>query len=131
MSKKKKYKHRDTYEKRNQLLLDMGYTCYDDYLSSSLWQSIRARALYRYGGLCRFCLNSATEVHHLRYDSATLLGKTLTALVPLCRRCHHKLEFSKRGRKYSLKVVQENYQELLKKPWKYLRYALRTFLKKS
>ncbi len=81
------------YEKRNDKLLELGYTSYVAYLASDDWKKIRNRKLARYPH-CLLCGVPASQVHHLRYDYSTLLGFHDLFLVQLCSGCHKKIEFN-------------------------------------
>lgn len=82
------------YAKRNSLLKKMGYASYGDYLASELWASIRRRA-YEKGRRCHLCLTGTGEIHlhHTSYALNVLNGQDITSLVPLCAKCHNRIEF--------------------------------------
>lgn len=85
---------------REQTLKEMGYSSYAEYLASDLWKSIRKQVLDN-AKKCVLCKGKPTEVHHKNYHRPTLEGKTIDSLVPLCRFCHYRIEFTK-GKKNSL-----------------------------
>lgn len=89
-------------------LLYLAMNDYAEYLASPLWQSIRTRVLNRENRICRLCADPATQVHHRRYDKATMLGDDITRLVALCENCHQLVEFD-RGRKCSLEEADQRY----------------------
>jgi hypothetical protein len=66
---------------------------YERYLNSTLWREIRDWVVAKYGDKCAICSKKAEEVHHHDYEEATLLGLNENALVALCSRCHHLIEF--------------------------------------
>lgn len=104
-----------TYAARNVLLITLRFSSYDDYLASGLWARIRAAVLTRDNNQCRLCSKENCVVHRLNYDEATLLGESLDSLVSLCRECHTKVEFTKKGKKRMLVDVMATYQMLYNK----------------
>jgi hypothetical protein len=78
----------------------MGFASYGDYLKSDLWLSIRRRVLAEQPR-CYACKRKAWQVHHRRYDGATLRGEVLSGMVAVCKRCHSAAE-RRRGRKVAL-----------------------------
>jgi hypothetical protein len=87
------------YSARRTLLLSIGFSSYREYLSSCLWRTLRETVLSESGGLCEFCRCPATQVHHSRYDIATLTGDSLDGLHPVCGACHRNGEFFPSGDK--------------------------------
>jgi len=87
------------YENRDELLVALGWSTYDEYLLSQRWAKIRRRVLLANNMQCVVCGEPASQVHHLRYDKATLLGKDLDGLVSICPTCHHLLEYDTSGKK--------------------------------
>ena len=77
------------YAKRSAVLERLGYATYVSYLRGRVWRSIRARVL---PAPCVCCGLAATQVHHAAYDAETMRGKSLDALMPVCRRCHRRAE---------------------------------------
>ncbi len=62
---------------------------YPKYLQSETWKKKREEVFQRDGCLC-ICGQTATEVHHKRYDN---VGKEpLSDLVSLCKECHFDLQ---------------------------------------
>lgn len=90
------------YEQRDVILRQMGYSCYQEYLRSSLWRSIRQKAMVACNGECVLCRHPAKEVHHTNYSEASLRGQSIESLVPLCETCHDLGEFSTAGAKRTL-----------------------------
>jgi|SRR6185295_14794952 len=82
-----------SYSDRNRMLLEMGFASYAAYLRSQLWASIRRRVYEIKGGWCYLCGRQATELHHNRYHLADLEGRRLRYISPICRGCHHGIEF--------------------------------------
>lgn len=105
----------DSYYKRNEYLKEMGYGSYSEYLSSSLWRSIVRRVYQECGRGCRLCEHKATEIHHLGYGRKVLEGKTLKPLVPLCRECHERIEFTPDGTKRMMKEAHSAFMLLWNK----------------
>lgn len=89
------------YKARNEILREMGFASYRDYLASPLWSKIRKRVFGRDGGRCRACGEKGGQVHHQSYDLRTLKGKTIKRLLLLCRKCHEEVEVDGLGRKRS------------------------------
>lgn len=83
-----------------EILRKLGYRSYKDYLSSSLWISIRSKILST-NTVCACCNKQANTVHHRNYTEDTLTGKSSKALIALCRGCHYRIEFTN-GKKLSL-----------------------------
>lgn len=77
----------NAWQIRRASLETLGFTSYQDYLDSELWQTIRRQVLDRDLHRCR-CRKAATQVHHSDYSVATLRGERLHRLVSVCRRCH-------------------------------------------
>lgn len=94
-------KHRFVYSVRNELLLSFGYRTYREYLKSEEWAGIRAQVFAEYSE-CICCDSAAEVVHHVKYDSATLLGLHRLHLAPLCNRCHELMEIDENGDKGAL-----------------------------
>ena len=82
----------DKFQKRErQVSLNrLGYFNYRDYLKSDLWKNIRHRVKLKYDYKCcmKHCDKRAYAVHHVSYDYATMSGKNLMHLKPLCKDCH-------------------------------------------
>lgn len=80
-------------------LKSLGFLSYELYLQSDLWRSIRRRVLERDQQKCCLCDEKAKQVHHKRYDLATLKGNDLSQLFSLCRDCHRTIEFDENDKK--------------------------------
>lgn len=74
------------------------YMKYKDYLRSTLWRKIRSRVMQRDDYRCRSCGKRATQVHHMKYDQATMAGRELRWLLSLCGPCHEATTFDAVGR---------------------------------
>jgi len=96
-----KDKHAFIYSVRNELLLSFGFRSYKHYLKSEEWSAIRSAVFAEYAD-CICCSHAAEVVHHVRYDSATLLGLHRLNLAPLCKACHEAMEVDENGEKGSL-----------------------------
>lgn len=81
------------YSRRNKLLRELGFPSYATYLTSPLWHSIRLRVWHAAGWRCFGCGYRPDQVHHDRYDRATLKGATLDHLYAVCATCHKWAEF--------------------------------------
>lgn len=103
------------YTKRNDLLLDMGYTSYGEYLRSALWAKIRKRVFVRDGGQCVVCGSKADAVHHMRYTRAVFLGQADHHLLSICQTCHTRAEF-KGSRKASPSEARKSILAVAAKP---------------
>lgn len=101
-----------TYALRNALLLKMGFSSYNAYLSSELWAEIRIIIFERDNNCCKLCNLPAYAVHHLDYSEATLRGETFDGLVSICKKCHDKVEFTKNGKKRTLLQAVVRYKSL-------------------
>lgn len=88
---KQEEKRRMPYMVRNEVLKSIGYRTYKEYLASEDWKSLRKSILDRFV-FCICCDSKAQVVHHLRYDSRTLLGINNANLAPLCHKCHEAIE---------------------------------------
>lgn len=86
------------YAQRDAVLRDMGFASYDEYLASPLWSRIRAR-LFKVCDVC-VCGEAATEVHHMTYKRRYMegRGKIHKFLIPVCRKCHQRIEFDDQGK---------------------------------
>lgn len=105
------------YAERDRLLRQMGFRSYQHYLGSSLWAEIRERVLRRDGRRCRICSVIATQVHHQRYDYATLRGKNPDNLMSLCHACHETVEFDDHDRKRSPAAARKHANRLRNPQW--------------
>lgn len=101
------------YLLRNKILIGMGYKNYKDYLESRLWIKTRLKVLTRDKFKCRICGNFGGNIHHLRYDRATLLGKSIKGMITLCGECHKYIEFED-GKKLKFGKVTAKYYKALK-----------------
>ena len=96
-----KAKHAMRYAARNELLRSFGFRSYEAYLRSDEWKALRAEVLAEFPQ-CICCESKSQVVHHVRYDSATLLGVHRLHLAPLCRACHEKMEILPGGEKATM-----------------------------
>ena len=101
------------YKQRDEVLSQMGFPSYDDYLRSPLWARIRARVMKSCGELC-ICGQSATEIHHRSYKRRYMegRGKVTTFLTAICRKCHHFIEFDEEGKKTPLGLANTRLEKL-------------------
>lgn len=86
------------YKRRNDLLPEIGYASYPEYLASEDWKRIREKVLRKYPDCC-CCDQRASEVHHFSYEARVLLGLWNEMLFPICDGCHKKVEFLPDGSK--------------------------------
>lgn len=115
-SAKKKNTSRDCsdYRQRNETLriLRLANT-YSEYLSGEIWKTIRESVLERDEYKCVCCGSDACQVHHTRYNAATLIGKTLEHLFSVCRECHIKIEFRKGGAKRPMQEALWRFKKMI------------------
>ena len=78
---------------RGVLLKQLGFSSYNEYLSSDLWAEIRARILSRDNHICVVCSKRATQVHHRSYRWFVLKGECDADLASMCKGCHFSIEF--------------------------------------
>jgi hypothetical protein len=102
------------YVLRDLTIRGMGHASYRAYLRSDLWRAIRRRAFKLHGWRCKACARKTRTLHHLSYSKATMRGDDLTLLVPLCRSCHYKVEFDRKGRKRGMEGALSAYNRLLR-----------------
>jgi hypothetical protein len=86
------------YAKRNDILFELGFKNYRQYLRTSLWKEIRARKI-ALDPNCYGCGRPVEQVHHGRYHKENLTGINLKDLYSICRRCHKYCEFTRKGYK--------------------------------
>lgn len=79
------------YEYRNAALRELGFSSYKEYLASEYWQKVK-EYFPPCDQVCLMCLGTAQVLHHVRYDSWTLMGIHLECLAPLCHSCHADIE---------------------------------------
>lgn len=101
-----------SYSSRNRLLDTLGLGTYGEYLRGDLWKSIRSRVVKKAKWKCSLCAARATEVHHVAYTKAALLGTSLRSLVALCEGHHLAVEFDAAGRKRTLESARSEYKRL-------------------
>lgn len=84
------------YAERRDALTELGFSSYNAYLRSGLWARIRAAVLAAYP-LCPACRRARPrQVHHMSYALGVMRGNDRSKLVPLCRKCHRRVEFNGR-----------------------------------
>ena len=93
-------------------LLSRGITAkpkpdYKKYLKSAKWKEIRERVLIRHNHACGRCGGLAYKVHHKSYDQTVLDGLDDEQLIPVCKGCHHTVEFRRDGTKTSAREKVE------------------------
>ena len=101
------------YFERNDILKEMGFATYKDYLQSDLWKAIRTD-LFKKNRVCSLCDGVASEVHHSDYSRDTLEGVNQEGLTPICRTCHELVETFPSGDKRLGKSAQRQYDKLMK-----------------
>jgi hypothetical protein len=99
-------------------LKKLGFPDYATYLQSPLWKSIRQKVFTRDQHWCRVCENKAEQVHHTRYDLATLRGIDLSQLFSVCRDCHKTIEFDGDVKRQFWEVINITRAMLLQLPIK-------------
>jgi len=80
-------------------LADITRLPYEKYLNTALWTRIKEWVRRRDQLRCRLCSCEyaprwleSLDVHHRRYDAATLAGLDDAQLISLCRGCHTRVE---------------------------------------
>lgn len=100
------------YMRRNEVLQNLGYLGYGEYLTSRRWQVIRESVLKRDSRRCYGCGKCAIFVHHQSYSRETLTGEDLSKLVPVCRKCHKAIEYNEDGEKISLTAANNRLEAI-------------------
>jgi hypothetical protein len=103
-----------SYTNRNDILSDLGYSNYLEYLSSDLWKHT-SKSFLIINPNCCICLTKANQVHHTKYTTENLLGISYDGLVPICYKCHYKCEFTKDKVKRSLQEANNRMSQLIKR----------------
>lgn len=80
-------------------LTSLGYKSYENYLSRSLWKTIKKRVLARDRLTCKRCNGRAAIVHHRSYTLEVFKGEDDEQLVSVCEGCHHVIEFDDEGQR--------------------------------
>lgn len=80
------------YSNRKNVLSEIGYDRYADYLASELWKEIRSKKLQE-SPYCMVCAQKASQVHHFCYFDVVLCGCASDMLIPICEDCHIEIEF--------------------------------------
>lgn len=101
------------YEERNTLLKKFGFNSVQHYRQSPLWKIIREEVRRRDHYQCSVpnCLNKGEHIHHVGWNSATLLGST-KLLVSLCRKHHREVEFENGEKLFDLSLIFRRTAEL-------------------
>ncbi len=81
------------YAKRAKVLRDLGFTSYQQYLASDLWKRVKSKVFQIKGRSCELCGRPAATVHHNRYCFASMIGRRIKFLIPICHACHEEIEF--------------------------------------
>ena len=106
--------HALKYATRDELCKLFGFFSYKAYLRSDEWRAIRNGVLAEYPE-CICCHSPSKVVHHVKYDSATLLGLHSLNLAPLCRECHERIEIMEDGTKACMSRANTLMLELVRK----------------
>ncbi|MDR3572050.1 MAG: hypothetical protein P4L81_07780 [Candidatus Pacebacteria bacterium] len=91
---------------------------YNKYRNSDQWRNIRRTVFKLWHNECAACARESTQVHHRDYRLMVLDGDDLNALVPLCERCHKKVEAVRKGEHWEagdrllMEMVERKNQEL-------------------
>lgn len=92
----------------------LGFSSYQQYLKSPLWQAVKCKVFAVNGKECLLCNNPASTVHHRKYTALTLIGEQLNYLSPICNSCHKMIEFDTDGSKLASDDVEEYVAEHLR-----------------
>jgi hypothetical protein len=84
-----------------------GFKSYSDYLKSHIFKKIKEEVFNIHSKTCICCKKEATQIHHMKYTDENILGKNYKYLVPICGKCHYKIEFNSDGSK-TLKLSSVN-----------------------
>ena len=104
-----------TYAERDLVLYWLlGHRTYRAYLHSPLWHRVRQAGFRRHGRRCKGCNAPAHTLHHNSYGAATLQGTDLSRLVPVCKRCHDKIELKHDGSKRTFAQAKAACKRLLR-----------------
>lgn len=103
-----------TWDEQRQILKDIGYNNYREYIAGVVWANIRDRVFKEKGNKCIVCTRRATVIHHKEYSKEVLEGKDITPLIPLCWDCHNTIEYDKYGRKIPLFTANKKLEWYMK-----------------
>ncbi len=104
-----------SYTGRQSVLRLIGFRNYNEYLESELWAEIRDAALSN-SPLCAICrAQRATQIHHQSYKKTVMTGRNFKALIPVCRFCHHTIEFTDDGEKRTFHEAVKYCKRLLRR----------------
>tara|TARA_B100002019_G_scaffold290876_1_gene309582 strand:- start:104 stop:565 length:462 start_codon:yes stop_codon:yes gene_type:complete len=104
------YRYQPNIE-RDKILHKLGYSHYNQYLKSDLWKEIiKPKVIKEHGGQCYVCgCKKNLEIHHMDYNKENLSGESTNNMIPLCGRCHEKIEFKKvKGSTVKVSLEQAN-----------------------
>jgi hypothetical protein len=99
-----------TWLEQKQILKELGYNSYGEYVSGVVWANVRDKVFREKGTRCLVCTRRATVVHHKAYSENVLRGVDITPLVPLCWDCHQRIEYDTDGKKLSLDAANGKLQ---------------------
>ena len=108
-----------TWSEQKQVLKEMGYNNYKEYVSGVVWANIRDRVLEEKKHRCIICTRRATVIHHKAYSKEILQGKDITPLEPLCWDCHNSIEYDEYGNKLSLSHANNKLQWFIRNKHKW------------
>lgn len=109
---------------RDKIIGKLGYGHYSQYLKSDLWKEvIKPKVIEEHGCQCFVCgWKKGLQIHHMDYNTQNLSGQNTNNMIPLCERCHKKIEF-KNGKKVGLEQANSRLTDMImkrkaKKQWK-------------
>lgn len=90
------------YQARNEVLKELGFENYQEYLKSDIWRETKRIWYFKrekkpdYWGKCHICGETKGLVlHHLNYRKKNIETACIKGKIPLCFKCHGELhEFS-------------------------------------
>lgn len=82
------------YKIRDDILKNIGFQSYKEYLKSDIWKIIKDQAIIKFGIKCKICHNNTKIYHHTMYNEEVLSGNDISSLIPICNSHHYKIEFN-------------------------------------
>ena len=101
------------FKKRNNILEDLGFKNYQEFLKSPLWASSKKKIEHKikkgklFYSACWCCGSTENlQLHHLRYTKLNLTGGVGNDLKYVCNNCHETIHLmTKLNPKWSIKTA--------------------------